>query len=123
MHTPLKEVGVEEIPYFYYCYNTAPVLAWLITSYVYKLLLQMAAMYFAFMTRKVKIKALNDSKEIAVIIYITSLILVATVGAGFALGHSYPDAFASVVGFGRMVTATVILAMVFIPKVIYNNCC
>jgi len=106
--------------YFYYCHSRIASVIWVIVSFAYKLLLQVVAIYFAFKTRKVKIKPLNDSKQIAAIIYITSLILVASVGAGFALGHLYLNVFAAVLGGGRMVIATIILALIFIPKVSYS---
>ena len=105
--------------YFYYCHSHVATVVWIIVSFAYKLILQVVAIYFAFKTRKVKIKPLNDSKEIAAIIYITSLILVASVGAAFALGHLYLNAFAAVLGGGRLVIASIILALIFIPKVSY----
>ena len=103
--------------FFYYCHSRIATVIWIIISFAYKLFLQIVAIYFAFKTRKVKIKPLNDSKEIAAIIYVTSLILVASVGAGFALGHLYLNVFAAVLGGGRLVIGSVILALIFIPKV------
>ena len=102
--------------YFYHCQNTSHV-AWLSVSYTYKLLLQFVAIFLAFQTRKVNIRALNDSKEIAVIIYITSLILIALVGIFFAVGSSYPKTFVALAGIGRITYPTVILGFIFIPKV------
>lgn len=101
---------------FYYCTSDSH-LIWLGISYAYKLVLQAVAMYFAFRTRKVKIRALNDSKSIAGAIYITSLILVALVGIDLASGGNLPNVNIVFVGIGRLVYPSVILGFVFIPKV------
>ena len=79
---------------FYYCSSPSS-LIWLGISYAYKLLLQLTAVYFAFKTRKVKIKPLKDSKEIAVIIYVTSLILVVSVATFFAVADKYLQVYHS----------------------------
>ena len=101
---------------FYYCTSDSH-LIWLGLSYAYKLFLQAIAMYFAFRTRKVRIRALNDSKAIAAAIYITSLILVALVGIDLASDATLPNVNIAFVGFGRLVYPSVILGFVFIPKV------
>ena len=108
---------------FYYCTSDSH-LIWLGLSYAYKLFLQAIAMYFAFRTRKVRIRALNDSKAIAAAIYITSLILVALVGIDLASDATLPNVNIAFVGFGRLVYPSVILGFVFIPKVRSdeNNC-
>ena len=98
---------------FYYCSSPSS-LIWLGISYAYKLLLQLTAVYFAFKTRKVKIKPLKDSKEIAVIIYITSLILVVSVAAFFAVADRYLHVYLVIVGAGRLITPTIILGLVFV---------
>ena len=70
----------------------------------------------AFHIRRVKIKALNDSKEIAVIIYINSITLALLAVVEFAL-NTYHEAHAALFGLGLMVGATLFLTLVFIPKV------
>ena len=85
-------------------------------SYIYKFILQIAAIYFAFMSRKIRVKALNDSKEIAAIIYITSLLLVIS-AFGFWIGLRYLNTSTVVFGLAQLLTATVILGLLFIPKV------
>ena len=47
---------------------------WLAVSFAYKALLQLVAIFMAFHTCHVKVKTFNDSKEIAVIIYINSIL-------------------------------------------------
>ena len=70
----------------------------------------------AFHTRRVKIKALNDSKEIAVIIYINSITLALLAVVEFALNR-YHEVYAALFGLGLMVGATLFLTLVFVPKV------
>ena len=89
---------------------------WLAVSFTYKALLQLVAIFMAFHIRRVKIKALNDSKEIAVIIYINSIILALLAVTQFAL-ETYHDAYAAMFGLALLVDATLFLGLVFIPKV------
>ena len=70
----------------------------------------------AFHIRRIKIKALNDSKEIAVIIYTSSIILVLVAVIEFALSANH-EVYAALLGLGIMVGATLFLTLVFIPKV------
>ena len=70
----------------------------------------------AFHIRRVKVKALNDSKEIAVIIYINSIILAVLAVTQFAL-ENYHDAYAAMFGLALLVDATLFLGLMFIPKV------
>ena len=70
----------------------------------------------AFHIRRVKVKALNDSKEIAVIIYINSVILALLAVTQFVL-ETYHDAYAAMFGLALLVDATLFLGLIFIPKV------
>ena len=70
----------------------------------------------AFHIRRVKVKALNDSKEIAVIIYINSIILALLAVTQFAL-ENYHDVYAALFGLALLVDATMFLGLIFIPKV------
>ena len=69
------------------------------------------------MTRRVKIKVMNDSKSVAVIIYTTSVVLVALVIISFTL-DSYIVVTEILFSGGIMLATTVFLAFTFIPKVI-----
>lgn len=91
-------------------------IVWLAISYAYKGLLQLVAMFMAFTTRQVKIKALNDSKEIAVIVYINSIILTLLAIVEFALTR-FHEVHTLFFGFALLVQATVFLTLVFVPKV------
>ena len=84
--------------------------------YGYMALLQIVAMFLAFGIRKVKVKGLNDSLYIAAIIYITSILLVVIIVVSLLL-NSQLNAFIGVVGASIFIATTVILGLVFVPKV------
>ena len=89
-------------------------------EYVYLVLLQVAAFILAIVTRNVQIKVLNDSKEMTVIVYSTSVVLLIlgvitfAFDTRFALGEG-------LFGFGMMLGTTIFLAFVFVPKVSLSN--
>ena len=70
----------------------------------------------AFSIRKVKIKGLNDSREISAIIYITSIILVLVITITMAFGE-YVNVNGGVFALGVSTASTVVLGFLFIPKV------
>lgn len=106
--------GINEQYYLYVCSVNSVV--WIAISFVYKGLLQLVAMFMAFHIRKVKIKALNDSKETAAIIYFNSIILVIMSVATFVL-EGYQDAYSSLFCIALVIQATLFLGLLFIPKV------
>ena len=101
--------------YTYVC-TVSNSLVWVGLSFGYKGLLQIVAMFMAFHTRRVKIAALNDSKEIAVIIYINSIILIVMAGSEFVLEH-YHNAHSALFGLALLIQATMFLGVLFIPNV------
>ena len=112
-----QDLGITTEFFIYQC-STQPWIRYSILAIIYGCFgfLQVCSLYFAFQTRKVKVKGLNDAKYIAVIVYITTIVLAATLITSFALS-SYINIFASVYSIGIWVTATVILGVMFIPKV------
>ena len=90
--------------------------ALLAVLYSYKGLLQVTALILAFRTRKVKVKGLDDSKYIAAAIYITSIVLAVIIVATYTLAD-YVNVFPAVVGAGFLLGTTIILVLVFVPKV------
>ena len=98
------------------CYAQSPPFIWLALEYVYLIILQVVALILAFMTRKVKIKALNDAKFVVAIIYVTSIVMVALIIITFAL-----DSFVVVTEIlfsgGIMLATTVFISFIFVPKV------
>ena len=84
--------------------------------YGYKVVLQVIGLLFAFSTRNVKVKGLDDSKYIAAATYVTSIVLATTVIFTFFLAN-FINAFAVLFSTGIFICTTVILGLVFVPKV------
>ena len=74
----------------------------------------------AFQTRKVKITILNDSKFVAVLVFISSIVLVKLILVTFSL-KGYINISAALFNGGVLVWATTFLALMFIPKVCKSN--
>ena len=89
---------------------------WLSISFAYKGVLQVIGMFMAFHIRKVKIKALNDSKQTAIIIYVNTIILITLTTAAFAL-DDYHNGHAAIFGLALIIDATLFLGALFVPKV------
>lgn len=90
---------------------------WIIYSYGCVVLTQIVAVVLAFRTRKVTIKALNDSKYLTIIIYLSTVIIVSMVVSAVLLDE-YLNTDAGIFGGLIMLFTTVVLALTFIPKVI-----
>eukprot|EP00731_Ephydatia_muelleri_P031741 Em0023g248a len=90
---------------------------WKIVIYVYKALLQATACILAFRTRKVHIKVLNDAKYITAIIYTTSILLAISI-VGVLTLKQYPNTFAAVFSTCLLIVCTLVLALLFIPKMV-----
>ena len=88
--------------------------------YGYKMLLQVIALVFAFATRKVKVKGLDDSKYIAAAVYVTSIVLAVILISTYSL-KDYVNTFPALFCTGFLTGTTVILALVFVPKVILSH--
>ena len=80
------------------------------------MVLQVIALVFAFATRKVKVKGLDDSKYIAAAIYVTSVVLAFAIITSFSL-RDFVNVFATLFSTGFFIGTTVILGLVFVPKV------
>ena len=92
-------------------------LIWIIYSYGCVVLTQIVAVVLAFRTRKVTIKALNDSKYLTIIIYLSTVIIVAMLISAVLLDE-YLNVDAAIFGGLMLLFTTVVLALTFIPKVI-----
>ena len=84
--------------------------------FIYLALLQIVGIVLAFQTRKVKIRVLNDSKFVAALVYISSIVLVVIVLITFIL-RSYINISAALFSGGIIILATVFLVLMFVPKV------
>ena len=98
------------------CSQKTGTVIWLAFSFGYKTILQLLAIFMAFHTRRVKVRILNESKEIAAIIYINSTILVLLTVTEFTLA-THHNTFAALFGLGLLTDASLFLGLIFIPKV------
>ena len=94
--------------------NTEPY--WITPLFAYKFILQFIGVFLAFSIRNVKIKGLNDSREVSAILYITTIILVATVLCTFVFGE-YINVDGATFGTGIATATSFVLGLLFVPKV------
>ena len=83
---------------------------------MYKAVELVFSLIFAFETRKVKVKELNDSKIIVFSVYtivVSAIIFIPTT----LLLQNEPTAQYAVTGIVCLLTATVLLAIIYVPKV------
>ena len=110
-----QEREVVTLYFTYICSSTARDI-FLGVLYGYKMVLQVIALVFAFATRKVKVKGLDDSKYIAAAIYVTSIVLAVIIVATYSL-KDFVNVFPALFCTGFFIGTTVILGLVFVPKV------
>ena len=115
----LLQATAEEHKYFLYVCESEGQLILYSILFGYKGVLQALALLLAFRTRHVKVKGLDDSVYIAASIYITSIVLAVIIFSTYTL-RDYVNAYPIVVGVGLLVGTTMILALVFLPRV--SNC-
>ena len=86
----------------------------------YKTILQIVAFALTFSIQKVKLKGLNDAKYIAVAVYITNSVM-AIDFVTFYLLKGFLNLYAALFSLSTLFGITAILALIFIPKVIFDN--
>ena len=120
----MQSLGVRKEFFVLVCYETlSPTFFWRTLIFVYLAVLQVIGILLAFLTRKVKVKGLKDSKFIAAIVYISSIVLVVLALVNFSLGL-FINTGTGIFVVSILTLTTVILALVFVPKVsvsIYSN--
>ena len=116
----LQNLGVREENYVLVCFSSSSAsFFWEIFIFVYLAILQLIGLVLAFQTRKVKLQGLKDSKFVAAIIYISSIILVALALVTFSL-RTYINIGTGISVTGIFSLTTIFLALIFIPKVSIN---
>ena len=85
--------------------------------YLYKFVLYVCVLCFAFRLCKVKIKGLNDAKYITGFVYTTSILIAITSISTLTLSK-YINAYGAVYNFGFWLGTSATLELLFIPKVI-----
>ena len=115
--TTNKSSDVREEYSVWHCYEATSTPFYLdMIIFIYLALLQFVGIILAFQTRRVKINILNDSKSVASLVYISSIVLVVIVLVTFIL-RSYINVSAALFSGGIIVLATFFLLLMFVPKV------
>ena len=113
----IQDLAVREDYYVYECYDTSsPPFYCDLIIFAYLAILQLVGIILAFQIRKVKIPVLNDSKFVAALIYVSSIILVILAFVTLPLG-GYINVEAAIFCVGTLLLATTFLALTFVPKV------
>ena len=120
-HYFIQELEIKIEYFIYTCSKTK----WILFSTVsvlslYKGVLQVCALAFAFQTRKVKIEGLNDAKYITAFVYTTSIIVGMTFISSLALSE-YINIHSVVYSFGVWLAISAILGFMFVPKVSHST--
>ena len=100
----------------YSCYHSTDAVAFQALIMAILFLLQAIGIFLAFQTRKVKVKVLNDAKQVTAIIYVTSVCVVLIIMTTFALG-AFLNISSTVFSLSIAAASTAFLILIFIPKV------
>ena len=112
-----EDLGIRQEFYVLVCYaSLSPSFFWRIFIFAYLAILQLLGIVLSFQTRRVKYTGLRDSKFIAVIIYISSIVVVVLALVTFSL-RTYINVGTGIFVTGYFVLTTIFLALIFIPKV------
>ena len=99
------------------CYEaSSPSFFWQIFIFVYLTILQIVEIILSFQTRRVKVQGLRDSKLVAAIIYISSIILIILALVTFSL-RTYINIGTAIFEAGKFLLTTILLALIFISKI------
>ena len=113
---PMQDLGVRKEFFVLVCYETlSPTFFWRTLIFGYLAVLQVIGILLAFQTRKVKVKGLRDSKFIAAIVYISSIVLIVLALVNFSL-RLFINIGTGIFVVGILTLTTLILALVFVPK-------
>ena len=85
--------------------------------YAFRMVLQFIALVLALLTRKVKVKGLDDAKYIAAMVYIICIAILVLAVCYFTIRDRLMNTFVALFSTVIVVTSTFILALVFIPTV------
>lgn len=112
----LQEQGVMQNTVNYRCNQSYLYPYFISLTISYKLILHAVALVLACLIRKLKVDALNDSRETAAIIYASSVLLLLLCVAQFTVSHSYVLIHITL-ALLVSVLAMIHLGLTFIPKV------
>ena len=118
----IQPLGIREKFFVLVCYEaSSPNFFWQIFIFAYLVVLQIIGIVLSFQTRKVKVQGLRDSKYIATIVYISSIVIVVLALVTFSL-RPYVNIGTGIFVGGIFILTTIFLALIFLPKV-YSYIC
>ena len=112
----LQEQGVTEVFCAFRCSVDNFIIVWLILSAAFKVLIHLPAIVLAFLTRRVKVDALNDYKPTLAIIHISTVLNVLLMVTLFAFA-TFQNAAAVSSSTLIFLNSMFFLGLTFIPKV------
>jgi len=107
--------GVEYHYFVYVCSSEARKWA-LGILYGYKVVLQAITVIMALKTRKVKVRGVDDYREIIMATYLTSFVLVIVLIVNYTV-EDMINTFIGITSLSFFIGATAIILLVFVPKV------
>jgi len=114
----LCTLQVREVEYHYFIYicSSTGRNIMLGVLYGYKAVLQGATVIMALKTRKVKVRGLDDCREIVMATYLTSFVLVIILIINYTV-EDMINTFTALTSLSFFIGATAIILLVFVPKV------
>ena len=113
----MQSLGIRQQFLVLVCYEaSSPNFFWQIFIYAYLVVLQIVGIILSFQTRKVKVQGLRDSKYIATVVYISSIVIVVLALVTFSL-RTYINIGTGIFVAGIFTLTTIFLALIFLPKV------
>ena len=109
-----QDDGIVENFFVINCFSTGSFI-WQTVLYIYLGLLLAAALILAFRTRKVKISVLKETKEMTIIVSVTTFILLQTLVFGFLL-QDYNNVQEIFFNSGVFIVSTSFLVFLYVPK-------
>lgn len=91
-------------------------LIWVTLLFGYKVVLQITGMVLAFLTRKVKVRGLNESLEVQLVMFITTPIVVVALTLRLVFSD-YLNVVGTLYALGVALVGGATLGIIFIPKV------
>ena len=101
------------------CYPSKEAISYQAVIMAFLFLLQVIGIFLAFQTRKVKVKVLNDAKQVTAIVYVTSVCVVLIIMTTFAL-EEYLNVSSALFCFSMSIASSAFLILIFVPKVILS---
>ena len=92
-------------------------LIWVAVLFGTKVLFQISGMVLAFLTRKVKVRGLNESREVQLVMIITTPIVLVALVLRMLLSK-YLNVVGTVYALGTSISGVATLGIIFLPKVV-----